>query len=723
MIRFRVEEESAVRQIEVVLDYITIGRALGCTIPLKDLQVARFHASLERKGTGLLLKPSGRGVGTWLNGSPVEEAADIRVGDRMTFGKTHVILDAILPGRRIPPPGQEPEAEKAEEATAQVLPPDSALVEPESKSLLERSGVFRVFGRKPLPPEPAKAAPPLDPAPAVPAQASPAEANRSIGFSTEMLRAPGSQGAEEAHALRRILEINKRIARVTEEDRLLDLVLQAAADLTGAERGLVLVPTAEGGGAEVRRDLGGGAADRDAWSAAARRVMSSGRGVSLEGDGASQRALLCVPLRGEKGVLGLLYLDRRPGDGPFPARASVLLEALADQASLALQTAALVRENRSRSEDLEAAGRRLAEANRALEEALRDRTVELRTAREEAARARSDLQLKFRYDRIIGRSAPMRTLLSLVDKVTESTVPILIEGESGTGKELVARAVHFNGSRSGKPFVVENCAAVPDALIENELFGHERGSYTGAERSEEGLFERADGGTLFLDEVGDMSPEMQKKVLRVFQEGEVRRVGGKTVKRVDVRVLSATNRDLVRMVKDGRFREDLFYRLCVVRVRIPPLRERLEDVPMLAAHFLDRIAREAGGEAPRLEADALDALAAYPWPGNVRELENEIRRAATLSEGVIVPDVLSPHVRDARGGGGAAGTGPQGSPPLPSAEGPPGRTLREAVEGLERVMLLAALRDCSGNKTRAARVLGLSRLGLRKKMARFGMDG
>jgi two-component system, NtrC family, response regulator HupR/HoxA len=216
-----------------------------------------------------------------------------------------------------------------------------------------------------------------------------------------------------------------------------------------------------------------------------------------------------------------------------------------------------------------------------------------------------------------------------------------------------------------------------------------------------------------------MSPEMQKKLLRVLQEGEVRRVGGKTVRRVDVRVLCATNRDLVRMVKEGGFREDLFYRLCVVRVRIPPLRERKEDIPLLAVHFLDRIAAEAGGEAPRLEAEALDALMLHSWPGNVRELENEIRRAAALAGGVITRDVLSPHVREAReeGGAGAAGREAAGGEEVPEG------TLRSAVEDLERRLLRKALGEHGGNRTRTADALGLSRLGLRKKMTRYGIDG
>jgi serine/threonine-protein kinase PknK len=708
VIRLRVEDQQTVRAIEVNLEHLTLGRASGCTVHLPDTSVGRFHASLEREGATLRLTPSGRGGGTWINGRPVEtESATVRVGDRITLGKTHVTLEAILPGRTVAAAAPAP-------APLPPLPPDTALARPKEDSLFDR---LKSLGRSTAAaPAPAPVVLPPD----LPVADIP---DPTVGFDTETLRAPGSTGAEEARALRRILEINKRLARVTEEDRLLDLLLDAAADLTGADRGLVLLRGEAEGSLRVRRDHGGAAADREQWTSAAKRVLATGRTVRLGGDGADHRGLLCVPLKGDRAVLGLLYLDRLPSAGPFDDRAALLLEAFADQASLALQTAALVRENRRRSEELEAAGTRLAEANGKLEEALRDRTRELHTAREEAARARSDLQLKYRYDRIVGRSAPMRTLLTLVDKVVDSTVPVLVEGESGTGKELVARAIHFNGARAGKPFVVENCAAVPEALIESELFGHEKGSFTGADRTTEGLFERGDGGTVFLDEVGDMSPDMQKKLLRVLQEGEVRRVGGKETRRVDVRVVSATNRDLARMVKEGTFREDLFYRLCVVRVRMPPLRERREDVPLLAIRFLDRIAEESAGGAPRIDASALDALTSYGWPGNVRELENEVRRAATLSEGVITREVLSPHVREALAGPAAGARSHPGGGGGGWGAGDPGRTLREAVEDLERVMLLEILKEHAGNKTRAARALGLSRLGLRKKMGRYGMDG
>jgi transcriptional regulator with GAF, ATPase, and Fis domain len=663
MIRFRVEEPTRVRLLEVDFDAMTVGRAAGCTIAIDDPMVGRFHASLQRDGVVVKVVLSGRGGGSWLNGRPLSETAEMRVGDRLTVGKSHIVIDAILPRGKSAP--AEPPAPRAAPA-----PPPAPTEPPES----------------------------------------------TVGFSTEMLRAPGSGGEEEARALRRILEINKRLARAAaDEPRLLEHILEAAVDLTGAGRGVLALRDGDEPRARAWR---GFEAERDSsWIPPTRRVVQSNRTLRHEGSGGDGdgRALVCVPLRGEGAVLGALYLDRPLGEAAFPARAVALLEAFADQAAVALHSARLVAENRGRAVALEAAGHELEKANAALAEALRRRTVELHSAREDAALARSDMRLKFTYDRIIGRSAAMRTLLALVDKVTESTVPVLVEGESGTGKELVARAIHRNGPRGNAPFIVENCAAVPDPLIENELFGHERGAFTGADRAQDGLFERAHGGTLFLDEVGDMSPEMQKKLLRVLQEGEVRRVGGHTVRKVDVRVVSATNRDVARMVKDGTFREDLFYRLCVVRVRIPPLRERREDVALLAAHFLDRIARESPSGAPRMEADALDALSEYPWPGNVRELENEVRRAATLADGVITREILSPDVR-------GAGREIRSETPQEGVSAGAQGTLKDAVESLERGLVVESLRRHAGNKTRAALALGLSRLGLRKKMARYGIE-
>ena len=296
----------------------------------------------------------------------------------------------------------------------------------------------------------------------------------------------------------------------------------------------------------------------------------------------------------------------------------------------------------------------------------------------------------------------MRALLRLVDRVTPSDVPVLVVGESGTGKELVARAIHKNGPRSRREFVSENCASVPETLLESTLFGHVRGTFTGANAARAGLFDVADGGTLFLDEIGEMSLGMQSKLLRVLQDGELRPLGSERAHKVDVRLIGATHRDLVALVASGAFREDLFYRINVVTLRAPALRERADDIAPLVAHFVEK---HAGSVKTRVTRAAMAKLLAFPWPGNVRQLENEVRRALVLGDGQIDVDELSADV--VRGGGSAA----RGM----------GLDLRTRVDALEAELVTDALATTRGNQTRAAQLLGLSRFGLQKMMARLKM--
>jgi Nif-specific regulatory protein len=291
----------------------------------------------------------------------------------------------------------------------------------------------------------------------------------------------------------------------------------------------------------------------------------------------------------------------------------------------------------------------------------------------------------------------MRALYRLLDKVSGTDSTVLVEGENGTGKELVARAVHFNSSRREKPFVVQNCSAFNDNLLDSELFGHARGAFTGAVGNKKGLFEVADGGTFFLDEIGDMSPALQVKLLRILQEGTFIPVGSTQTRRVDVRIIAATNRDLKGMVEQGMFREDLFYRVNVITVALPPLRERREDIPVLVDHFLSKHARK--GRKVRLHPSCMERMMDYHWPGNVRELENCIERALLLSsDDVIHGHHLPPSLQTAE----ASGTVAKG-------------TLQNAVDGLEREMILDALKSARGNQAKAARMLGISEriMGLR----------
>jgi transcriptional regulator with PAS, ATPase and Fis domain len=313
------------------------------------------------------------------------------------------------------------------------------------------------------------------------------------------------------------------------------------------------------------------------------------------------------------------------------------------------------------------------------------------------------------YDAIIGSSPRMQELYTLLDRVVRSDSTVLIQGENGTGKELVARAIHNGSERHDHRFVVTNCSAFNDNLLDSELFGHKRGAFTGAVADKPGLFEVADTGTFFLDEIGDMSPALQVKVLRVLQEGTFNRVGDTETRKVDVRIIAATNRDLKTMVERGQFREDLYYRINVINLVLPSLRERREDVPLLLQHFLDKHRRN-GGRGKRLSDDCIARMMTYPWPGNVRELENEVERLVVLSgdDAVIEEDLLSPRIRH------------HAAPVVEEAAAP--SSLPDAVEALERRMILDALRRTRWNKTRASAELKVSRRNLIRLVQKYGLE-
>ena len=343
---------------------------------------------------------------------------------------------------------------------------------------------------------------------------------------------------------------------------------------------------------------------------------------------------------------------------------------------------------------------------------IRSLYTELRRRNTEAQLLRTQIERRHSFDNIIGTSVAMRRVFDLIDKVTPTSTTVLVTGESGTGKELVARAIHYNSPRRHKNFIIQNCSVFNDNLLESELFGHVKGAFTGAIADKQGLFQLADGGTLFLDEVGDMSPALQVKVLRVLQEGTFIPVGGVQPCQVDVRVISATNRSLEDMVKKGTFREDLYYRLHVFQVGIPPLRERTEDVPVLAEHFLETYCQE-NGLAPKVFApEVLDALSAYEWPGNVREMENEIERVVIMAreDHEVALNHLSPRLREA-------------APERASTRGRrlEGR-LSDAIQDLERAMLAEGLRRNRWNKSQTARELGISRANLVSKVKKYNLQ-
>ncbi|MEB2325180.1 MAG: sigma 54-interacting transcriptional regulator, partial [Sorangiineae bacterium] len=509
-------------------------------------------------------------------------------------------------------------------------------------------------------------------------------------------------------------DIEALVRALARRDRLrplLDRIVDALVLWTGVERGLLLlrapgerlVPRAARNLA--RGDLAG--AQLELSQSLAKRALALGEPV-IAVDAAGElpevhrsvhalrlRSVLAVPLIARGEALGVVYLDDRARRGAFGPRELAWVKLVGALAAVAIADA------RDQLLLARAARRaRRAEARAAL--ALARRETELDVAERELARARDARDTRFEYGAIIGRSEPLRAMLRVVDRVSVSEVPVLVIGESGSGKELVARAIHDNGPRAGRPFVSENCGALPESLLDSALFGHVRGAFTGASTPRAGLFETAHQGTLFLDELGEMSPALQAKLLRVLEDGVVHPVGSERPRRVDVRVIGATHRDLAEMAERGAFRRDLLYRLDVISIRIPPLRERPGDVALLVRHF---VAKYAAGRRVRVATAALDLLAASPWPGNVRQLENELRRALVLADDEIRPEHLSPEVS----GLGASGARARGL------------ELRPHIDALEVRLVSEALARSAGNQTRAAELLGVSRFGLQKMMRRLGL--
>jgi transcriptional regulator with GAF, ATPase, and Fis domain len=544
-------------------------------------------------------------------------------------------------------------------------------------------------------------------------EATPAALRTSLA-AVSWARIPAAVVNDVAFAPAQVAELESIVRALSGRERLrplLDQVLDTLVLWTGVERGLLLLRAPNGRLVpRAARNLGGrdlAGEHRILSQTIARRAMEAGEAIvatdafSTLGDVHASvhalrlRSVVAVPLMARGDTLGVVYLDDRVRTGAFGPREVAWVKVVAAQAAMAIadaRDAVLLRR----------AVRRAERACARLEGTLERREVELEVTRTQLDLAREGKLTRYAYDEIVGRSDPMRSLLRLVDRVTPSDVPVLIVGESGTGKELVARAMHKNGPRSRREFVSENCASVPESLLESTLFGHTRGAFTGANSTRAGLFDIADGGTLFLDEIGEMSLAMQSKLLRVLQDGELRPVGSERTHKVDVRLIGATHRDLVALVGSGAFREDLFYRINVVTLRVPSLRERADDIAMLVDHFVGKHAR---GAKPRVTRAAMAKLLAFAWPGNVRQLENEVRRALVLGDAQIDVGDLSTEV--VRGG--------------PSAARGAALDLRSRVDALEAELVTDALATTRGNQTRAARLLGLSRFGLQKMMSRLKM--
>ena len=523
----------------------------------------------------------------------------------------------------------------------------------------------------------------------------------------------------ESH-LRRLLRINKRLNSVLRLSRVLETIIDTVIELTDAERGFLLLKdgngeltvkvarnmdqtSLEGPSSSLSRSIAKQAADTGEPVIAVDAAGDTRFAEHMSVSDLHLRSVLAVPLAVKGNVVGTIYVDHRLRKGVFGDDELAMVLDFAEQGAIAIENARVISELRRREQQIQALNRRLERELKVQEAALSDARIELKESRQVAA-------LRYDYREIVGQSPCMVELFGLLDRVTDTALPVVIEGESGTGKELVARAIHFNGSRKDRPFVSENCAAIPETLLESALFGHLRGSFTGADRDARGLFAIANGGTLFLDEVAEMSPAMQGKLLRVLQDGQYHRVGAERPEKSDVRIVVATNRNLTDMVEAGKFRKDLFYRLSVVRLHLPPLRERREDIPLLIRHFLQKAAPQAGSSAKTVESSALAKLGRYNWPGNVRELENEIARAGAFAGPSITVDDLSPHIQAGQDASETVGNEPDGL------------RVRHRVERLERQLIREALGRSQGNQTKAAVLLGLSRFGLQKKLRRYNLE-
>jgi Nif-specific regulatory protein len=504
-------------------------------------------------------------------------------------------------------------------------------------------------------------------------------------------------------------EISKVVNSILDYSAVLQKVMDLALETVSAERGAIILKTGAGGSEprgkmkEVGEPIGGEEgveedemefavardisrdnlkALADLSSSVVRRVLNEGKPILLHDVQDDQRfrkaksvvehnirSVLCVPLISRGRLSGAIYVDTRSSRGVFTSRELEFLAAFSDQAAIAIENAKL--HNMLSTEN---------------------------------AHLKQELLADHHFSNVIGRSKEMLKVFDLVKKMCGSNMPVLISGETGTGKEQVARALHYNGPRKNERFVPIYCGSLPTALMESELFGYKKGAFTGANQDKRGFFDEANRGTLFLDEITDIGPEVQAKLLRFIQEREFFRIGDTAPRKVETRVISATNRNIEAEVKAGRFREDLFYRLNVVRIELPPLRKRKDDIPLLADHFLRKSAREAAKELKGFAPETVSVMQAYDWPGNVRELENVVARAVALSSGGrITPDLL--------GFGESVTAGKD----LPGVD----KSFKKAMNDFESEYIKAVLKECKGNRRCAARKMGVSLRNLQYRLRKI----
>lgn len=529
-----------------------------------------------------------------------------------------------------------------------------------------------------------------------------------------------STAAPASSGFRPLLASLRRLASERDLGKLLGLITDSAVSLARAERGFVLLVD-EAGQLEARTIRG---AENQLGKQTAAFSRSIAETVLIDGepvvtvDAAHDarvqdymsvhqlmlKSVACLPIEARGRTWGVLYLEHRSASGRFSGADLSMLRAFADQAAIAIETADLFERVEAQKGDLERANEALRDANLQLEQRLSGQEEALQRTRLEIARLEGSNARGERWG-LVGVSEEMTRVYEVLDRVSANDVPVVITGESGTGKELVARAVHRGSARADAPYVSVNCGAIPEGLLETELFGHVVGAFTGATRAREGVFVQAHGGTLFMDEIADMPPRMQLDLLRVLQEGRVRPVGSSDEIPVDVRLVTAAKRPLRELIDEGQLREDLYYRLAVVEIKLPPLRERRADIPLLCDHFLARIAAERGEPRKRLSRAAVRRLGAHAFAGNVRELEHLLINASVFATGdAIEADDLAIETRPI--------------PPRPAGDVGNYRDFKDA----ERDRILGALNAHGWNRAQAARSLGMARRTFYRRLKQHGIE-
>ena len=479
-----------------------------------------------------------------------------------------------------------------------------------------------------------------------------------------------------------LLNISEEISNVHDISELLERIIDIAIGVLSAERGFILLKSPEkkkGFEAVAARNINSEsiANIRQLSSSVVNQVLKKGEAVLTFDAQADERfsaarsvvlqkirSIACTPLINHNEVTGAIYMDSLTAADQFTDETLQFLEAFARQAAIAIENARMFEQLQSENQQL-----------------------------------KRHISLQHLFPEIIGESREIKTILETIMKVANAKAAVFIEGESGTGKELVARALHYHSSRKDKLFIPVFCGSLADNLLESELFGHKKGAFTGAIENKAGLFEEADGGTIFLDEIGDIDINTQTKLLRVIQEGEIKPVGETKIKKVNVRVVSATNKDLWKEVQENRFREDLYYRLNVISIKMPPLRERGNDILILAKHFLERFAKENGKKISDFTPSAIQALQKYPWPGNIRELENAVERAVIMTDAPTIPPELFNLSRT-------------------KVNNLTGKSLKE----IEKTVILETLEMTGQHRARTAEILGVSKRWLQYRIKEWGMD-